>query len=110
MMIRATSSAHGSSAASAHSGIGAHDACRVLFRHMGKRIACFCTTLALVVLCGIVYPRTNMSDARSLVRLGTLPSLRVGEHVLTVPVRAVSILVRKSALIEACEPRCMANA
>jgi hypothetical protein len=77
MMTRATASSHGNSADSAHPGIS------VLFRHSRKTIADFFTTLALVVLCGIVYPRTNVSAARLLVRLGTLSSSRVGEHVLT---------------------------
>jgi hypothetical protein len=54
MMIRATSPPHGNSAGSAYSGIGVRDACRVLFRQQLKMIACFYTTLALVVLCGIV--------------------------------------------------------
>ena len=69
MINRATSSANGNSTA-AHSNVDVRDVCRVLFRHKRKMIVFFCTALALAVLCVIVYPRTYMSEARLLVRLG----------------------------------------
>jgi hypothetical protein len=99
MMIRATPSAHGHAAGSAHCGIGARDARRVLFRHKRKMIADFSTTLALVFLCGIVYPCANVSDARLHVRLGTLASMQVDERIPSVPARAFSILAKESTLV-----------
>jgi hypothetical protein len=99
MMIRATPCAHGHAAGSAHFGIGVRDAFRVLFRRARKKIADFSTTLALVVLCGSGYRRPSVSEARVLVRLGTLSSMQVDERILSVPARAFSILVSESTLV-----------
>ncbi|MBI2824599.1 MAG: GumC family protein [Planctomycetia bacterium] len=46
------------------------DALRILFRHQRKMIAFFGTVVALVIVGLIFYPRTYVSDARLLVRLG----------------------------------------
>ena len=72
-------------------------------------IAYFCTTLALAVLCVIVYPRTFVFDSRLLVRLDTLAPSLVGEHILAVPVRTFRILVGEFALVAGGELRCTTN-
>jgi uncharacterized protein involved in exopolysaccharide biosynthesis len=46
------------------------DACRILFRHKRKMAIAFCSTLALVIVALIVYPRSYKSESRLLVRLG----------------------------------------
>lgn len=68
-MISRTS-ANGNSATRIRTTPGIRDLCRVLFRHKWKMITYFCATLALVVVGVIVYPRTYISDARLIVRLG----------------------------------------
>jgi hypothetical protein len=70
-----------------------------------ERGSFFCTTLALVVLCVIVYPRTYASDARLFGRVGTLALSQVGKHILTVPARICSILAGGSALVAGSESR-----
>jgi uncharacterized protein involved in exopolysaccharide biosynthesis len=62
--------ANGNAASGRTSTTGLHDALRILFRHRRKMAAFFLTTMTLVVLALIFYPRTYSSDARMFLRLG----------------------------------------
>lgn len=58
------------SAAGTRSAANTRDVFRVLFRHKGKMVVFFGTTMALVVVGLIFLPRSYTSDARLFVRLG----------------------------------------
>ena len=60
----------GNPAAGTQSAANARSVFRVLFRHKRKMIAFFLTSMTLVVLGVIFYPRSYSSDARLFVRLG----------------------------------------
>ena len=53
-----------------HAKSTARDLCRPLFRHRRKMAVCFAATFVLVMLGLIFVPRTYVSDARVLVKLG----------------------------------------
>src|SRR4030067_2390325 len=69
-MMISRANADGSSAPNPRATIDLRDICRVLFRHKRKMLVFFCTTLFLVVVGLIVFPRTYTSSARLLVRMG----------------------------------------
>ncbi len=60
----------GNASAGQQSAAATRDVFRVLFRHKRKMLVFFCTTMGLVVLGLIFFPRTYTSDARLFVRLG----------------------------------------
>jgi uncharacterized protein involved in exopolysaccharide biosynthesis len=68
MVSRTPSRGHGD--ASVRSSANLREALRILFRHKRKMLAFFVTTMTLVVLGVIFFPRSYLSEARLFVRLG----------------------------------------
>jgi uncharacterized protein involved in exopolysaccharide biosynthesis len=67
MITRPSPNGHSTDATS---GMNVREACRVLFRHKWKMLVFFCSAFALLIIGLSFYPRTYISDARLLVRLG----------------------------------------
>ena len=63
-------SSNGHSAGRAQSGLSAREAFRVLFRHKGKMLLFFSSVVGLLLVALMFYPRTYVSEARVLVRIG----------------------------------------
>ena len=63
-------SGNGHSNGHARSGLSAREACRILFRHKGKMLLFFCSVVGLLLVTLLFYPRTYLSEARVLVRIG----------------------------------------
>jgi uncharacterized protein involved in exopolysaccharide biosynthesis len=59
-----------SAADGTRSTMGIRDVGRILFRHKRKMVIAFCSTLAVVVLALVVWPRSYYSEGRLLLRLG----------------------------------------